>query len=288
LTLNRDCDILESKSALSNQSIFFIPLYLSQLFGYIYDSMGRVSLKIYALGDTHLSFSQPVDPLRWNDVETYKPMDVFGLEWRDHHRKIYDNWIKTVNSEDIVLMPGDFSWAMKLSEARYDLAFLGLLPGTIIGVSGNHDLWWQSISRVRDMLPPNMKLIQNDHIKVGNTAICGSRGWLCPGTEYFSQHDLKIYRRELIRMENSLKSAGAFEGEIIVMIHFMPTNDRHEKNEFIEMFQYYRVKTVVYGHLHGPATRRRLPDEAWGIRFHLVSADFLNFKPALIMETRAD
>lgn len=242
-------------------------------------------MKIYSIGDVHLSFSRPVDPLRWDDVATYKPMDIFGVEWREHYRKIYDNWLKVVREEDVVLMPGDFSWAMKLDEARHDLAFLALLPGTIVGVSGNHDLWWQSLSRVKEILPPKMKLIQNDHVKTGNVVMCGSRGWLCPGAEYFGEHDLKIYRRELIRMENSLKSVDGAGEEIIVMIHFMPTNDRHEKNEFIEMFQHYRVKTVVYGHLHGKATRLRLPDYVWGIKFQLVSADFLNFAPVLIKES---
>jgi predicted phosphohydrolase len=261
------------------------PYYINPGFWLSLMYMERKILKIYAIGDTHLSFSRPVNPLRWDEAETYKPMDIFGVKWREHYRKLYENWLETVNNQDIVLMPGDFSWAMKLSEARYDLEFLGLLPGTIVGVSGNHDLWWQSLSRVREILPSNIRLIQNDHIKAGNITICGSRGWLCPGAESFDQHDLKIYRRELIRMENSLKSAGGAGEETIVMIHFMPTNEQHEKNEFIEMFQYYRVSTVVYGHLHGAATGNRLPDVAWGIRFCLVSADFLEFKPAFITET---
>jgi predicted phosphohydrolase len=242
-------------------------------------------LKIYAIGDMHFSFRRPVDPLRWDDVKPYKPMDIFGAEWRGHYRKIYDNWVKMINNDDIVLIPGDFSWAMKLSEARYDLDFLGLLPGSIVGIPGNHDLWWQSLSRVRAALPPNMRLLQNDHIEAGSVSLCGSRGWLCPGADYFSDHDLKIYRRELIRMENSLKSAGSAGKEIMVMMHFMPVNDHHEKNEFIEMFQDYRVSTVVYGHLHGAATRLRLPDRAWGMKFQLVSADFLHFAPVLIKET---
>jgi predicted phosphohydrolase len=241
-------------------------------------------LKIFAIGDLHLSFSHPVNPLNLNDVHTYKPMDKFGAEWRDHHIKIYNNWLNLVKEEDVVLMPGDFSWAMKLNEARFDLDFLGLLPGTIVGVPGNHDLWWQSISRVREILPPNVRLIQNDHHAVGGVVFCGSRGWLCPGAEYFANHDLKIFRRELIRMENSLKSAGPAAKDIIVLIHFMPTNERHEKNEFIELFQAYGVSTVVYGHFHGSAARLKLPDYAWGIRFHLASADHLNFTPVLIKE----
>lgn len=241
-------------------------------------------MRIFAIADVHLSFSKPVDPLRWDNVETYKPMDVFGEEWREHYRKIYYNWINTVSDEDLVLLPGDISWAMKLGEARHDLGFLGLLPGTVVCIAGNHDYWWQSLSQVRAALPPNVRVIQNDHLFFKNVAVCGSRGWVCPGADDFSQEDLKIYRRELIRMENSLKSAGSGAGEIIAMVHFMPANDRHEKNELIELFQRYGVGTVVYGHLHGAATRIRLPERAWGIDFHLVSADFIGFKPKLVKE----
>jgi len=241
-------------------------------------------LKIFAIGDVHFSFSCPVDPQNWDRVRTYKPMDIFGSEWREHYRKIYENWLNVVSPEDLVLMPGDFSWAMKLHEARYDLEFLGLLPGTIVGVAGNHDYWWQSLSQVRAALPPNMRVIQNDHLVFGNVAICGSRGWNCPDGENFSNEDLKIYRRELIRMENSLKGAGAGGKTVIVITHFMPANERHERSGFIDLFLKYGVHSVVYGHLHAEAVKLRLPDRAWGINFHLVSSDFVNFTPALIMD----
>lgn len=241
-------------------------------------------MKIFAIGDIHLSFKRPVDPGRWDDVVSSKPMDIFGEEWHEHYRKIYDNWLGVVKAGDLVLMPGDFSWAMKLDEARHDLAFLGLLPGTIIGVAGNHDYWWQSLSQVRAALPPNMRVLQNDHLVFGDIAICGSRGWNCPGEAQFKEEDLKIYRRELIRMENSLKGIKAGVRTIIVLTHFMPVTERHEKNEMIDLFLRYGVHTVVYGHLHAAAVRLRLPARAWGINFHLVSADYTNFTPVEIME----
>ena len=240
-------------------------------------------MKIFAIGDVHLSFSRRVDPQHWAGVETYKPMDRFGTEWREHYRKIYENWVNTVNEGDIVLVPGDISWAIKLSEARHDLDFLGLLPGTVVAVAGNHDYWWQSLSQVRAALPPNMRVIQNDHVALGGVAICGSRGWTCPGGDNFREEDLKIYRRELIRMENSLKTVNPGIKEIIVITHFRPVNDRHEKNEFIELFQRYGVTTVVYGHLHDASTSLCLPD-SWGINFYLASADFVNFTPIFIKE----
>lgn len=241
-------------------------------------------MKVFAIGDVHLSFNSPVDPRRWDNVKISKPMDIFGEEWYEHYRKIYDNWLSAVGPEDLVLMPGDFSWAMKLDEARYDLEFLGLLPGTIAGVAGNHDYWWQSLSRVRAALPSNMRVIQNDHLVFGSLAICGSRGWNCPGEAHYKEEEQKIYRRELIRMENSLKDVKVGVQKIVVVTHFMPTSEQHEKNDLIDLFLRYGVDSVVYGHLHSDAVRLKLPERAWGIKFHLVSADYVNFTPIKIME----
>lgn len=241
-------------------------------------------MKVFGIGDVHFSFKGPVDPHHWEQVQTYKPMDIFGEEWHGHYRKIYENWLRLVSPEDLVLMPGDFSWALKLTEARYDLEFLGLLPGTIVGVAGNHDYWWQSLTQVRAALPPNMRVIQNDHLVFGDLAICGSRGWNCPNDVNFTDADLKIYRRELIRMENSLAGIKDKAETIIAVTHFMPTTEQHEKSDLIDLFQSYGVHSVVYGHLHSEAVRLRLPDYAWGINFHLVSADLINFTPVMIME----
>lgn len=239
-------------------------------------------MNVFGLSDIHLSFSSPVDPNRWHEVAEYKPMSVCGDEWKEHYRKVYDNWLRTVGPEDIVFMPGDFSWASRLSEVRHDLAFLGLLTGNIIGIQGNHDYWWQGISKVRSVLPPNIKLIQNDHVLVGDTAVCGTRGWSCPNGGFFQPEDLKIYRRELLRLENSIKSIKDKVRNIIVLMHYMPTNEKHERSGFIDILEKYQVTTVVYGHLHARARRYRLPDTRWGINFHLVSADYVNFSPVRI------
>jgi hypothetical protein len=238
-------------------------------------------LRIFAIGDLHLSFSKPVNVDKWDENAEYKPMEVIDRSWRHHARRIYENWRRVVAKEDVVLVPGDISWAMRLEEARPDLEFLGLLPGRIICVQGNHDYWWQSISRVRAAVPPNVALIQNDHAALAGINICGSRGWICPNGSFFKEEDEKIYRRELIRMENSLRSAGT--GRKIAMMHYMPTNEKHEYSGFIELFEKYGVETVVYGHLHAQARRYRLPDRAWGINFYLTSADYLDFTPKLIL-----
>lgn len=239
-------------------------------------------MKIFGISDLHLSLTEPVDPTHWEKVELYKPMDIFNNEWQQHPRKIYENWHESVSGEDIVLMPGDLSWATKPEEALNDLGFLGQLPGTVFMVPGNHDYWWQGISKARKMVPENVCLIQNDHFIVKDVAICGTRGWTCPNSFLFSEQDEKIYKRELIRLENSLASIKCKPIEIIVMMHFMPTNESHERSGFIDLFLKYGVGRVIYGHLHDRARNYRIPDEMWGIKFHLVSADFLNFKPVLI------
>lgn len=245
--------------------------------------MVLVILKIYAISDLHLSFIETPDPDNWQPELQYKPMSEINGEWESHALRIYHSWRKIVGPDDVVLVPGDISWAMRLEQAYPDFNFLRLLPGLIICVQGNHDYWWQSISKTRKSLPPNMRLIRNDHFSVGGTVICGTRGWLCPGSDCFQPEDMKIYLRELGRLEKSLASAGSSKQEIIVMMHYMPTNEKHEYSGFIELLQKYGVRKVVYGHLHAGACRFRLPDQAWEISFHLVSADYLNFAPRLLI-----
>ncbi|MTI80962.1 MAG: phosphohydrolase [Firmicutes bacterium] len=243
-------------------------------------------MKFFAISDVHLSFSEQVDPHNWEKVIEHKPMDQCASHWKEHYKMIYYNWHDMVNKKDTVLMPGDISWATKLHETDHDLNFLGLLPGNIVAVQGNHDYWWQSLSKVRKKVPSNMQVVQNDHVIVDNVAICGTRGWVCPNNGGgFSEHDEKIYNREVIRLENSLSSVKKPVDEIIVMMHYMPTNEKHQRSHFIDVLEKYDVSTVIYGHLHSKAQRYRLPDNAWGINFHLVSADYVQFSPVLIKDT---
>lgn len=241
-------------------------------------------MKIFALGDLHLSLSGSVVPGEWQQIAQYKPMDIFGTHWQDHVRKIYQGWISTVTENDIVLVPGDISWAMTIEDACYDLEFLSLLPGKIILLQGNHDYWWQSISRVRQALPENVRAMQNDGILIGDTYIAGTRGWVCPGSTGFSRHDEKIYLRELNRLELSLKTKDRRAKRMMVMMHFMPANDFHEHNGFIRIMEDYGAAYCIYGHLHQGAFEQRLPEEKWGIKFFLTSADYLCFRPKLIWQ----
>lgn len=230
-------------------------------------------MNVFAIGDLHLPGGQD------------KPMDVFGSAWEDHPRVIRDAWMQSVRADDVVLVPGDISWAMTLEQARDDLAYLGKLPGRIILVRGNHDYWWSAIGRVRAALPSNVEAIQNDHVLLADGwAVCGSRGWTVPGGPgYDPAQDEKLYERERQRLQMSLESAvKAGARHLFVMLHYPPVNDRYEPSAFTRLMEEYPVKHCVYGHMHGPSARRALTGERNGIRYHMVACDGIGFRPVLI------
>lgn len=232
-------------------------------------SVGR----IFAIGDLHLPGGQD------------KHMDVFGTAWQDHPEVIKEAWLRIVGPDDVVLVPGDISWAMTLEQARDDLAYLGNLSGRLVLIRGNHDYWWNAIGQVRRALPANTQAIQNDHVLLSDElAVCGTRGWTVPGgSGYDPATDDRLYAREQHRLELSLESAvAAGATRLIVMLHYPPVNDRHEPSAFTDLMERYPVEHCVYGHLHGPAARRGLTGERNGIHYHLVACDAIGFKPVQI------
>lgn len=230
-------------------------------------------MAIYAIADLHLSLAQD------------KPMSIFGPRWERHEEKIRENWHLTVGNDDTVLICGDHSWALKLEEAVADLNFIGGLPGRKILIKGNHDLWWQSKSKIQKYLPAEMLLLQNNHFEVEGVAICGTRGWVCPNDDNFTQHDVKIYHRELGRLENSLQSATrASREKIIVMLHYPPFNSKREPSGFVEIMERYGVRRCVYGHLHADSQRLAVTGCRNGITYDLVACDYTNFAPVLISD----
>lgn len=208
-------------------------------------------------------------------------MDIFGAGWTDHPQRVRENWLARVASEDLVLMPGDLSWAMTLEEAADDLAYLADLPGRILLVRGNHDYWWSSLAKVRRALPRHVSALQNDHYALpGGGAVCGTRGWDLPSTAGDPQ-DIKIYRREVGRLRLSLESARkAGLAPRIAMLHYPPTLRDGRRTEFSDLLEAYGVKVCVYGHLHGErAHQGALQGSLRGVRYHLVSCDALGCAP---------
>ena len=226
-------------------------------------------MKVYAISDFHLSINNP------------KPMDIFGPTWEGYLEKIEKDWNEKVSDEDIVLIPGDLSWAMKFEEAKSDLDYICALKGTKVILKGNHDYWWNSISELRNYLHNNTYAIQNNAYKFGNIIICGSRGWTPADNGFKDEQDEKIYKREIIRMELSLMEANKLRQEgdkIIVITHFPPFNYRMESNEMIELFEKYKVDSVVYGHLHNEDKKQKLAFNHNGIKYFLTSCDLVGNK----------
>ena len=230
-------------------------------------------MKIFAISDLHLT------------NECNKPMEVFGGNWENYIEKIEVNWKKKVTDDDIILIAGDISWAMKLEETKTDFKWLGMLPGKKILIRGNHDYWWKSISNIRSMLPENIYAIQNDAIKIGQWIFCGSRGWNVPEAgEESSDEDKKILNKETERFKLTLKSAKALQTEneeIILLTHFPPFNSKKQDNEFTQLFESYGVKKVVFGHIHGHVRTEKFFEKN-GIQYYLTSCDQIENDPVVI------
>lgn len=232
-------------------------------------------MNVFAISDLHLP---------GGDI---KPMDVFGSHWANHFDKIQADWCARVKDEDVVLLPGDTSWAMRLEDAMADLEAINALPGRKVLLRGNHDYWWSSISRIRAVIPEGMYVLQNDAFAFGDMIVCGSRGWTCPGSAAFDEDDVRIYQRELMRLRLSLEKADALrqvaaaEGtaaRIVAMLHYPPFADRSQPTEVTSLLEEFGVSDAVYGHLHGPGLASGFSGELDGVTYHLTSCDALDFK----------
>lgn len=223
-------------------------------------------MRTFIVGDLHLG----------NDPSIEKPMAVFGDAWKDHDKRIQEYWDQTVSPEDLVIIAGDISWALHLDEALADLVWIHERPGRKVLIKGNHDLWWTGITKL-NLLYDDLYFLQNTCFDAGDFMICGSRGWICPGTEGFSEQDKKIYLRESLRLRASLEDARRkADKEIIGVLHYPPTNDKMQSSAFTGLFEEYGVSRVYYGHLHGQdAFKKGLRGNLNGVSYELISLDYL-------------
>lgn len=225
-------------------------------------------MRVFAIGDLHLPGGD------------MKPMDVFGSHWENHFERISESWRDRVGEDDVVLIPGDISWAMQLADALHDLERIAQLPGRILILRGNHDYWWSSLTQLRCSLPQGMHAVQNDAYDAGDMVFCGTRGWTIPGQVAAAQ-DEKIFRREVLRLEMSLKAAAQMaDGRpIVAMMHYPPLLPEHKASgtAFTRLLSAYGVSRCVYGHLHGQSIQRGINGVYDGVRYDLVSCDALGF-----------
>lgn len=228
-------------------------------------------MALFTIGDPHLSLG--VD----------KPMDVFGGVWRGYVEKLSAGF-QIVGPEDTVLLCGDISWGMTLEQAKPDFAFLNALPGRRkLLLKGNHDYWWTTASKMRRFFSENgfstLEILHNNCHFYGDTALCGTRGWFYEEDQ--KPHNEKVFQRELIRLETSLKLAG--EHPKLCFLHYPPCYEGYTCPEIIALLEKYRVKTCYYGHLHGGSHRLAVEGLRGSVDYRLVSADYLQFVPRLAL-----
>ncbi len=224
-------------------------------------------MAIFAMSDLHLPLG--ID----------KPMDIFGDGWENYVQRISENWKNTVRETDTVLIGGDVSWATYLEEALPDFHFINALPGRKLISKGNHDYWWTTATKLRAFLEEHslntITFLHNNSAMADGYAICACRGWKSPFESDFFGEDRKIYEREMVRLELSLKEGEKLSDKRIVMMHYPPDVG------FQELLDAYNVAFCVYGHLHGKNAWNKF---AQSERDLLVSADYLQFQPKCIVE----
>ena len=228
-------------------------------------------MALFAIGDLHLCLGAP------------KPMDVFGGAWEGYMEKLQTG-LSVIGPEDTTVLLGDLSWALDLQGAKADFAWIDQIPGRKIILKGNHDYWWSTASKFYNFCEENdfsnQFILNNNHFDYNDFAICGTRGWFF-GESRSSDHDEKVFKRELMRLEASLSSAG--EKRKLVFLHYPPKYKGYECPEIIQLLHKYDVKQCYYGHLHGPSHGLAMEGVWDGIEYKLVSADRMNFQPHLIM-----
>ena len=237
-------------------------------------------MALFSIADLHLS--ENVD----------KPMDVFGNRWRDHTEKIVKRWKAVVTDEDTVVIPGDISWAMNLADALPDLKLIDSLPGKKILGKGNHDFWWETLTKMNRFLEENgiktISFLFNNAYDTGEYIVCGTRGWYVEEKLQNTVGDVdyeKIVLREASRLKTSIAEAKKLQSEcpekpILAYFHFPPVFNGFICREIVDVLKASGIKNVYFGHIHGNYSVPRTT-EFEGIEMTLIAADFLEFIPMI-------
>jgi predicted phosphohydrolase len=229
-------------------------------------------MALYAIGDLHLCLG------------VSKPMDIFGGNWVGYMDKLTEGMSK-ITPDDTTVLLGDLSWALDLAGAKADFSWIDQIPGRKIIIKGNHDYWWSTASKFYKFCQEHgfsdQLILNNNHYEYGEWALCGTRGWFFE-EDVSGQHDEKVFRRELLRLETSLKSAG--DRPKMVFLHYPPRYKGYECPEILELLQKYEVRRCFYGHLHGPSHKLAMEGLWDGVEYRLVAADFLNFMPFTVLD----
>ncbi len=230
-----------------------------------------MSTRIWAISDIHLSFAKPRDQTR------------FGHRWENHTARLEQAWRTCVTTADIVLLPGDVSWAHSPQSVRPDVEWLAALPGRKVLARGNHDYWWKHLSQVRQVMPDGIYAVQGSCLALDGVLICGTMGHIAPNDPYYQTRKYRSYQRELCWLKKSLEQARhkRRDGEpIILMMHYPPYTSDGQPSGFTEVIRRYSPEVCVYGHLHLEQEWAVAADRLInGTRYHLVACDYLDMTP---------
>lgn len=224
-------------------------------------------MALYTIGDLHLSLAKD------------KPMDIFGDCWKKHDEKLKEAFSK-LTDDDLTVLCGDLSWGMSLEETAPDFRFVDKLPGKKLILKGNHDYWWTTAAKTKRFFAEqgigSIDILHNNAFPYGDYAICGTRGWFYE-EEKGGEHDAKIMRREIMRLEASLKAAG--DRKKLVFLHYPPIYGNYRCEEILKLLKEHEVPLCCYGHIHGKGCAAAFNGWYAGTEFKLVSADYINFTP---------
>ena len=228
-------------------------------------------MALYAIGDLHLSFG------------TNKPMDVFGGAWSGYVEKLVEG-LSVIGPEDTTVLLGDVSWAMNFQQAVEDFSFINNIAGRKLILKGNHDYWWSTVNKFSGFCNENgftnMQLLHNNCFEYEGVALCGTRGWFFEEDQ--NGHNEKVYNREMLRLEASLKEGG--EREKFCFLHYPPRYKGYQCPEILALLEQYHVSRCYYGHLHGYSQNLAMEGDIQGVEYSLVAADYLDFIPRKVLE----
>lgn len=213
-----------------------------------------------------------------------KTMSIFN-GWQNYQELIEKNWKELISDSDTIVLPGDISWGMSLKEAAPDFKFIEQLPGQKIVIKGNHDYWWTTKKKMEDFFAAegctSIKVLHNNHYRYGEYGICGTRGWVnMPG----ETQDEKVLRREVQRLETSIRSALDEGLKPIVFLHYPPIFATNFNYDILDVLYRYKIEECYYGHIHGKSAHDLCVKNTYdGINFHLIAGDYLQFIPEKIV-----
>ncbi|MBQ7058190.1 MAG: metallophosphoesterase [Firmicutes bacterium] len=269
-------------------------------------------MSLYTIGDLHLHFLAPLKAQN----------QLKDRVWKNHEKKFEKYCRALIREDDTLLLAGDHSWGRTLQEAMPDLKYISELPGRKILLRGNHDMFWDAAKTDQlnerfsaspgsteadspgtaawqdaDLASP-LYFLQNNYYPYEDYALVGTKGFTFEGPFYLNRsgriigwdeeketHARKLIERELGRLRISFEKARA-DGyrKFIMFLHYPPTDILEEESVFTRMAEEFGAEQVIYAHSHGESRfHDSILGEMNGVRYQLVSGDFLKWHPYQVL-----